>query len=123
MTISEDPPKTRARRRRAQTDVVAIMEAVETQRSRLMKAESALHCAIAALDGENCKAGRPYYPDVLELAGDLLRESINQLDSMRLRALAEQSTSGADYAPAEEKVNPRAQDDNLVKESNVTYLY
>lgn len=63
-----------------------LEEAIEDERSRLMRAHSILGCITLALEGDDgVGPNRPYYPDLIELARDLVNESINGLDSNKLR--------------------------------------
>jgi hypothetical protein len=63
-----------------------IRDAVEDERSRLMTAESLLHCIAIAMnehDGEHTHG--PDYQTLVVLARDLIKQSIDELDSMRLQ--------------------------------------
>jgi hypothetical protein len=63
-----------------------IHEVIEDERSRLMTAESLLHCIAIAMnedDGEHSRG--PDYQTLVTLARDLIKQSIDQLDSMRLQ--------------------------------------
>jgi hypothetical protein len=63
-----------------------LHEAIEAERSNLAKAESLLACLTIAMEyGDSDCARGPYYPDVAELARDLVRQSINGLDSLTLQ--------------------------------------
>jgi hypothetical protein len=62
-----------------------LHDAIEIQRGNLAKAESVLGCLIASMEYETDSADRPYYPDVAGLARDLVKQSINGLDSLVLR--------------------------------------
>lgn len=82
------------------------MEALEDERSRLMEAEAVLNCVLVAMDDDDgCNARGPYYPSVIGLARDLVNQSINQLDSVRLRPMIEQINSGAESS---EKLESRS---------------
>jgi hypothetical protein len=133
MIDATDPTKSRAGRNRhtntssavsaEDKSNAALLAALEAERTRLMKAESALRCALVAMDYDaDFSADEPYYPNVVELARDLLRHSIDQLDSLRLRPMLEELKS-ASYANPAESGNPHAQENNQVKDGNVTYLY
>jgi len=66
----------------------SLEDAIEDERSRLMRAHSILGCVTLAMEGdEGANLTRPYYPDLIELARDLVNESINALDSDRLDRL------------------------------------
>jgi len=63
----------------------ALHEAIETERGNLSKAESVLGCLAISMEHEADTADRPYYPDVAQLARELIRQSINRLDSLVLQ--------------------------------------
>jgi len=66
----------------------ALHEAIENERGNLSKAESVLGCLVVSMehngDSADC-ADRPYYPDVAQLARELVKQSINRLDSLVLQ--------------------------------------
>jgi hypothetical protein len=62
-----------------------LHEAIETERDNLSKAESVLGCLAIAMEYEADSVNGPYYPDVAELARELVRQSINGLDSLVLQ--------------------------------------
>lgn len=65
-----------------------IQEAIEEERGRLMDAEAVLHCVLVAMsESSSAEAHGPSYGSVLTIARDLVAESINQLDSVRLRPM------------------------------------
>ena len=64
---------------------VEFHEAIETQRGNLAKAESVLGCLVHSLEYQADSIDRPYYPDVVELARELVKQSINGLDSLVLQ--------------------------------------
>jgi hypothetical protein len=72
------------RRRRA---VERLHEAIEIERDNLSKAESVLGCLAVAMEYETEGARKPYYPDVAQIARDMVRRSINSLDPLTLRRL------------------------------------
>ncbi len=63
----------------------ALHEAIEEERGSLSKAESLLGCLAISMEHETDPATAPYYPDVAGLARDLLKQSINRLDSLNLQ--------------------------------------
>jgi hypothetical protein len=63
----------------------ALHEAIEAERGSLSKAESLLGCLAISLEHEADPATAPYYPDVAGLARDLLKQSIDRLDSLNLQ--------------------------------------
>jgi hypothetical protein len=80
----------RAKKRSSQTGYglpvpEGLHEAIEIERGNLAKAESVLGCLIASMEYEADSADRPYYPDVAELARDLVKQSIKGLDSLVLQ--------------------------------------
>jgi hypothetical protein len=62
-----------------------LYEAIEIQRDNLARAESVLGCLVASMEYDSDSANRPYYPDVAQLARELVRQSINGLDSLALQ--------------------------------------
>ncbi|MGB6308783.1 MAG: hypothetical protein WBF89_13425 [Steroidobacteraceae bacterium] len=62
-----------------------LHEAIETERDNLSKAESVLGCLVISMEYEPDSADKPYYPDVAQLARELVRQSINGLDSLVLQ--------------------------------------
>jgi hypothetical protein len=76
------------RSRSDSTQMSALIGAIENERDRLMTAESLLACVLAAIesyDGDDPDG--PYYPRVLELAQEILNESLGKLDSAKLKPL------------------------------------
>jgi len=62
-----------------------LHEAIETERGNLSKAESVLGCLVVSMEYEPDSVNKPYYPDVAQLARELIRQSINGLDSLTLQ--------------------------------------
>lgn len=62
-----------------------LHEAIETERGNLSKAESVLGCLVISMEYETEALDKPYYPDVAQLARELVRQSINGLDSLVLQ--------------------------------------
>ena len=62
-----------------------LHEAIETERGNLSKAESVLGCLVTSMEYETEARNKPYYPDVAQLARELVRQSINGLDSLVLQ--------------------------------------
>jgi hypothetical protein len=62
-----------------------LHEAIEVQRGNLAKAESVLGCLVTSMEYETDSVNRPYYPDVAQLARELVKEAINGLDSLMLQ--------------------------------------
>ena len=65
----------------------ALHDAIEIERGNLSQAESLLGCLAISMEYEyeTDSVDAPYYPDVARLARDLLRQSINGLDSLSLQ--------------------------------------
>jgi hypothetical protein len=62
-----------------------LHEAIETERGNLSKAESVLGCLAISMEYDADSVNKPYYPDVAQLARELVRQSINGLDSLTLQ--------------------------------------
>ncbi len=63
-----------------------LHEAIEAERGNLTKAESLLGCMAISMEyGTDDSETGPYYPDVAQMARDLVRQSINGLDSLVLQ--------------------------------------
>jgi hypothetical protein len=62
-----------------------LHEAIEIERGNLSKAESVLGCLAIAMEYETDSVKGPYYPDVAQLAREMVRKSINSLDSLVLQ--------------------------------------
>ena len=80
-----------------------LHDAIETERGNLSKAESVLGCLAIAMEYETDSVNGPHYPDVAELARELVRQSINGLDSLALqqRLLRNKIKEGAGLSLAE----------------------
>lgn len=86
-----------------------IEDAIEDERSRLMTVEALLHCIVIAMnDHDGDTTHGPDYHTLVALARDLVRRSIDQLDSMRLRPML---------------LKDRVQDFLEVKECRVKYVH
>lgn len=110
--------------RAVQEDAAAIpdlLEAIEAERNRLMQAESLLQCLLAALQDEAGEVQGPYYPHVIELARELLTQSIGRLDSVHLRPLIEQARGEKAYPVAEERKGNY--DDEVRESAEVVQLF
>jgi hypothetical protein len=66
----------------------SLHEAIENERSTLLKAESILRCLTISLESEMDRADGPYYPDIAEMARELMHQAFNGLDSVNLRKCA-----------------------------------
>jgi hypothetical protein len=60
-------------------------EAIEIERGNLSKAESVLGCLAISMEYETDSVDGPHYPDVAQLARELVRKSIDGLDSLVLQ--------------------------------------
>jgi hypothetical protein len=79
--------------RGARDRVGVIEEALEEERTRLMLANSMLGCVQIALDPEAISvAPAVYFPEVLELARQLIDTSVRRLEYEEIRRLLHSST-------------------------------
>jgi hypothetical protein len=78
-------------------DLVSVLEeALEEERTRLMLANSMLGCVQIALDPEAISvAPTVYFPEVLELARQLINTSVRRLEYEEIRRLLHRSTGSA----------------------------
>jgi hypothetical protein len=61
-----------------------LLKAIETERDNLSRADSLLGCLEIAMEyGETTHKG-PYYPDVAQIAREMVRKSIGALDPINL---------------------------------------
>jgi len=65
----------------------ALYEAIENERSNLSRAEAVLGCLAISMESQPDPVNGPYYPEVAQLARELVRQSINGLDSLALQKL------------------------------------
>ena len=81
-----------------------LHEAIETERDNLSTAESVLGCLAISMEYEADYVTGPYYPDVAQLARELVRKSINGLDSLTLqqRLLRNKIKEGPELSFADE---------------------
>ena len=80
-----------------------LLSAIETERDNLSRADSLLECLEIAMEyGEMTHKG-PYYPDVAQIAREIVRKSIRALDPINLpspsRDKVREDFSGTDCAP------------------------
>jgi hypothetical protein len=85
------------------TQLNRLLEAIETERDNLSRADSLLGCLKIAMEyGESTHKG-PYYPDVAQIAREMVRKSINALDPINLprpsREKVREEFSGKECAP------------------------
>ncbi|PZN31554.1 MAG: hypothetical protein DIU71_09640 [Proteobacteria bacterium] len=65
--------------------LAALEDVIEDERLRLMKAHSILSCATIAMEEGHLDERGPYYPAIIDLARDLIDETLRRLDSVKLR--------------------------------------
>ncbi len=100
----------------------ALRDVIEAERSRLMDAETVLHCAVTALDaGDHWSATEPCYQSVINMARDLILRSINQLDLLALNEALRAVDAGAAVSREEEPMFMRVRKD-AVRERAPAYL-
>lgn len=57
-----------------------LQDMIRAEMFNLEKAASILHCLVVSMDTPPVARKRPYYPDVVEVAGDLIERSLVDLD-------------------------------------------
>lgn len=62
-----------------------LQRAIESERGTLFKADSLLGCLVLAMEYETDAVSGPHYPDVAQIARELVQKSIDGLDSLTLR--------------------------------------
>jgi hypothetical protein len=62
-----------------------LREAIEVERGNLSKVESVLRCLVIAMEYEADSFDGPHYPDVAQVAYELVARSIDGLDSLVLQ--------------------------------------
>jgi hypothetical protein len=75
--------KVRSRQSRC-GELKLVLAAVETERDNLSRAESVLGCLKIAMEYGSETDKLPYYPDVAQIAGEMVRKSIQALDPINL---------------------------------------
>ena len=73
--------------------------AIEEERGKLTKAESLLGCLVISMEYGHDSQGGPHFPDVAQVACDLVRQSIDGLDSLTLERVTGRSRVREDSAP------------------------
>jgi hypothetical protein len=80
------------------------LKAIERERDNLSRAESLLSCLKIAMEHEEISHRGPYYPDVAEIAREMVRKSIGALDPINLpdpsRNRVKEDFSAGDREPA-----------------------
>jgi hypothetical protein len=64
-----------------------LRDSIEAERGNLLKVESLLSCLTDSMEHECGPQTRTHYPDVAQVACDLVRQSIDRLDSLNLGRL------------------------------------
>jgi hypothetical protein len=64
-----------------------LLETVEQERANLSRVESLLECLRISMEYESQTATGPYYPDVAQIAHELVRKSVNALDPINLPSM------------------------------------
>jgi len=62
-----------------------LHDAIENERDNLSKADSILGCLVIAMEYQSDSVHAPYYPDVAQIARELVKKSINGLDPLHLQ--------------------------------------
>jgi len=66
-----------------------VEDLIEEERERLMRAHSVLDCILMAMgDDDSMPTAGPHYPSLIEIARDLVNESVRQLDAVNLQSAA-----------------------------------
>ena len=63
----------------------SLHEAIEVERDNLSKVEALLACMAASMECQSNPLSGPYYPDVVQIARELVERSINGLDPFTLK--------------------------------------
>jgi len=72
-----------------------LREFLQSEQGFLLKAQSLLLCIAKSIDDSSHPSTGPYYPDVVELAADLVKRRANALDDLLLdgRIVADKADS------------------------------
>ena len=111
-------PNDTSKARSSRNSDAIVIEAIDEERNRLMQVESLLDCILAAIDGDEVDPHGPYMPNVIQLSRDMIRKTIDQLDSLKLRPLL---TASENPYPASEGASS-SDDIHKVKEPAAVYL-
>jgi hypothetical protein len=104
-------------------DPQILRELIEVERYRLMRAEAVLQCVLAALDdGDAGCADGPHYQSAIDVARDLIKQSIDRLDSVELPFIDADTSvrANVDTAQAKDRVSTCT---NEVKEHASRYVH
>jgi hypothetical protein len=63
----------------------SLHEAIELERENLSKVEALLACMVVSMECQSHPLSGPYYPDVVQIARELVERSINRLDPFILK--------------------------------------
>ena len=83
-----------------------LYEAIEAERANLAKAASLLACVSLALEHEVDFVTGPYYPDLTGMAHDMVRRSIDGLDSLALQRAMLRDTVKEDFCAQPRAAGP-----------------
>jgi hypothetical protein len=82
-----------------------VLKAIETERDNLLRADSLLECLKIAMEYGEMPHKGPYYPDVAQIAHQMVRNSIRALDPINFprppRNKVFEAFSATDCAPPE----------------------
>lgn len=78
-------PRRDAEKSSRKDDLSALTQAIEVQRDNLAKADSVLGCLVIAMEYGEDSVSAPYYPDVAQIARDLVQQSLRGLDAVNLQ--------------------------------------
>jgi hypothetical protein len=129
MAKKSSGPRNQVKRNRAtlraagRVDPEILRELIEAERCRLMRAEAVLHCVLVALDDDDSgRADVPHYQSAIDVARDLIKQSINGLDSVQLPLIERETRADAtvDTTRNEDRVSECA---NEVKEHALRYVH
>lgn len=131
MAAKKSTPGPRSRRNRPPSPMVPASECealhahIEEERDRLMDAETVLDCVVIALeDDERMDKPGPYYAKAIRIARQLVRTSINQLDSIKIKAAMKQvQTCAGGLAEGEGSETRALRQYDDVKESPAPYVH
>jgi hypothetical protein len=89
------------------SDLSLMLATVEAERDNLSRAESLLRCLKIAMEYGTDSDLLPYYPDVAQLAGEMVRKSIDALDPINLPTSADNKVRESSFLDTVESAMPR----------------
>jgi hypothetical protein len=96
----------------------SLLDIVEAERGNLAQADSLLGCLQLAMEyGDDAMERAPYYPDVAKIAREIIRNSINALDSIHLPAAAPEKVK-EEFSPVDPVLVPAQPDEAAVSASS-----